>query len=368
MSDTTTDNTTNITDNTTADPAASAEAAGLCYVSDEEPGYRRKKWGKGFTYEKPGGGRLGKKGKDKKVRARIDALAIPPAYTDVWICTSPDGHIQATGRDDRGRKQYIYHPKWREARERAKYDRMIAFGKTLPKIRERVARDMAQPGLPKDKVLAAVVELLETTLIRVGNAEYAEENASYGLTTIRKKHAEVSGQKVVFDFTGKSNKEWHVELKNKRLAKIVKECLETPGYELFKYIDEAGERHDVGADDVNDYLKRVTEEDFTAKDFRTWAGTVLTAVALQETEAGTEKESKKNVVAAIKRVAERLGNTPAVCRQSYVHPDVIDAYMEGSLPEVLKGDVSKTLQKVEGLNPEEASVWVFLQERLEKTK
>ena len=360
-----------MSDVSTQDPAASAEAAGLRYVTDDEPGYRRKKWGKGFTFETPDGGRLTKKGKDKEVRERIDALAIPPAYTDVWICASPDGHIQATGRDDRGRKQYIYHPKWREARERAKYDRMISFGETLPRIRKRVEQDMAQPGLSKDKVLAAVVELLETTLIRVGNAEYAEENASYGLTTIRKKHAEVSGQTVTFDFTGKSHKEWHVELKNKRLAKIVKECLETPGYELFKYIDEAGERHDVGADDVNDYLKRITERDFTAKDFRTWAGTVLTAVALQEMETGSETsetQAKKNVVAAIKRVAERLGNTPAVCRQSYVHPDVIDAYMEGSLAEVLKGDVSGALENAAGLNPEEASVWAFLQERLEKIK
>lgn len=345
------------------DPVASAQAAGLRYVSDVEPGYTRKPWGKGFTYLTPDGKTL----KDKNERKRIESLAIPPAYTDVWICTSPDGHILATGRDDRGRKQYIYHPDWREIRERAKFEHMLAFGEALPQIRERVKRDLAQPGLPKDKVLAAVVELLETTLIRVGNAEYAERNESYGLATIRKKHVEVDGKKVVFDFRGKSGQEWHVELKNKRIADIIQTCLETPGYELFKYFDEAGERHDVGSEDVNDYLKRVTGGDFTAKDFRTWAGTVLAAVALQESEsAENETKAKKNIVEAIKRVAEKLGNTPAVTRQSYVHPDVIDGYLEGSLPNVLNGSVKDDLKAVEGLEPEEAVVWAFLRERLEK--
>ena len=347
-----------------ADPEVSAQLAGLHYVHDDEPGILRKPWGKGFSYVKPDGSRV----TDKAEKEQLKSLAIPPAYTDVWICTSPKGHILATGRDDKGRKQYIYHPKWREVRDKAKYNRMIAFGEILPELRQRVEKDMAQPGLGRDKVLATVVKLLETTLIRVGNAQYAQNNESYGLTTIRKKHVEVHGNTVTFDFTGKSGKEWHIELEDERIAAIISECEDTPGYELFKYFDENGERVDVESAHVNEYLHRISGQEITAKDFRTWAGTVLAALALEEFEAfDSETQAKKNVVRAIERVAKQLGNTPTIARQSYVHPQVIDAYMDGSLRESLKQRAEKKLKKLRGLQPEEAAVLAFLKARLEES-
>jgi len=346
-----------------ADPEASAKAAGLHYVHDDEPGIRRQKRGKGFSYLKPDGSRV----TDKGERERIQKLAIPPAYTDVWICTSPKGHIQATGRDEGGRKQYVYHPRWREVRDKLKYSRIIAFGERLPSLRERVSRDLAGSGLPRDRVLAAVVKLLETTLIRVGNAEYARTNDSYGLTTLRKKHVEVEDDTITFEFTGKSGQDWHVEVEDAKLAEVVKACEDTPGYELFKYFDESGERQDVGSADVNDYLRRISGEDVTAKDFRTWAGTVLAALALQEFEAfDSETQAKKNIVRAIERVAKQLGNTPTICRQAYIHPEVIDAYLEGSLVESLKQRAEQKLKELKGLRPEEAAVLAFLKARLER--
>lgn len=346
-----------------SDPEASAELAGLHYVHDDEPGVVRKRHGRGFTYLKPDGSRLAD-GPEKK---RIKSLAIPPAYTDVWICTSPKGHILATGRDDKGRKQYIYHPKWREVRDETKYARMIAFGELLPELRKRVEADMSGPGLRRDKVLATVVKLLETTLIRVGNTQYAQRNESYGLTTIRKKHVDIDDDTITFEFTGKSGKDWHIELEDERIAEVVSACEDVPGYELFKYFDENGERVDVESAHVNDYLQRVSGEDITAKDFRTWAGTVLAALALEEFEAfDSETQAKKNVVQAIERVAKQLGNTPTIARQSYVHPQIIDAYLEGSLRESLRKRAEKKLKKLRGLEPEEAAVLAFLKGRLEE--
>ncbi len=347
------------------DPEVSAKLARLHYVHDDEPGIRRKPWGKGFTYLKPDGSRL----TDKEEKARIKSLAVPPAYTDVWICTSPRGHILATGRDDRGRKQYIYHPEWRKVRDETKYNRMVAFGEILPKLRHRIDEDMAQPGLGRDKVLATVVKLLETTLIRVGNAQYAQENESYGLTTIRKKHVEVDDDTVTFEFVGKGGKDWHIELEDERIAEIVSACEDVPGYELFKYFDEDGERVDVESAHVNEYLQRISGQEITAKDFRTWAGTVLAALALEEFEAfDSETQAKKNVVRAIERVAQHLGNTPSIARQSYVHPQIIDAYLEGSLRESLRKRAEKKLKKLRGLEPEEAAVLAFLKSRLEEAK
>lgn len=300
----------------------------------------------------------GKPIKDKDELARIKSLAIPPAWTDVWICPSPRGHIQATGRDDKGRKQYKYHPKWREVRDGNKYERILAFADALPTIGEHTARDLSKHGLPREKVLATVAQLLDTTLIRVGNREYAKENNSFGLTTMRKRHVDVDGAAIRFHFLGKSGKEHDVDIRDRRLAGIVKRCLEMPGYELFKYIDEDGERHDIESGDVNDYLREITGQDFTAKDFRTWAGTVLAAQALQEFEKfDSEAAAKKNVVAAIETVAKRLGNTPAICRKCYVHPVVLDSYLEGSLVEMLRERVDEELSESIGdLEPEEAAV------------
>lgn len=340
------------------DPAATAKAAGLRYVLDDEPGYARKRWGRGFTYLTPAGEHL----KDEKELQRVRALAIPPAWREVWVCTSPKGHLQATGRDEQGRKQYLYHPRWREARDEAKYAHMITFAERLPAIRARVQRDLSLPGLPRDKVLAAVVRLLETSHIRVGNDEYARNNDAYGLTTIRKKHVDVEGATVSFDFQGKSGKPWHVEVKDQRLAQIIRDCQETPGYELFKYFDDADERQDVKAADVNEYLRRVSGAEITAKDFRTWTGTVLAVRALSAFEAAeSERQAKKNLSAAIKEVAEHLGNTPAICRQSYIHPRVMSAYLEGELDLC----VASTADQRTDLSEEEAAVLAFLKAQLE---
>jgi DNA topoisomerase I len=310
------------------DPVQSAKAAGLRYVSDTKPGIQRKRHGKSFRYIDADGAPI----RDKDTLARIKSLVIPPAWTDVWICPNPNGHLQATGRDARGRKQSRYHPRWREIRDETKYSRMKIFGELLPGIRQRVERDLALAGLPREKILATIVRLLETTFIRVGNAEYARENHSYGLTTMRTRHVDVNGSKVRFHFKGKSGKQHSIDLNDRRLARIVKRCLDLPGYELFQYLDENGEHHTVDSADVNDYLREITGQNFTAKDFRTWAGSVLACTVLREFEAfASETEAKRNVVRAIEAVAARLGNTPTVCRKCYVHPAVLECYLGGTM-------------------------------------
>src|SRR5438270_11149276 len=310
------------------DPAASAQAAGLHYVSDLGPGLRRKRIGKGFAYLTSGGSPI----RDPDTLRRIKRLAIPPAWTDVWISGDPQGHLQATGRDARGRKQYRYHARWREVRDAVKYDRMLAFAEALPRIREQTDRDLQLGGMPREKVLATIVRLLEETRIRVGNEEYRKENGSFGLTTLRDRHVDVIGAQVRFNFKGKSGKQYKVKLQDRRLARIVKRLQEVPGQELFTYLDDDGEAHAVQSDDVNDYLREITGDDFTAKDFRTWAGTILAARFFREAEAEPETNgAKKELVRAIARVAEELGNTPAVCKKCYIHPAVIAAYLAGGL-------------------------------------
>jgi DNA topoisomerase-1 len=312
------------------DPAESAKMAGLRYVSDTIPGIRRRRAGKGFYYVDAEGKRV----REKETLSRIKSLVIPPAWTGVWICPNPKGHLQATGRDARGRKQSRYHPRWREVRDETKYERMMIFGVALPMIRERVEQDLGLQGLPRPKVLATIVRLMETTLIRVGNEEYARQNGSYGLTTLRNKHVNVEGATVTFHFQGKSRVEHTVDITDRRLARIVRRCHDIPGYELFQYVDKDETRHSVDSADVNEYLREISGEDFTAKDFRTWAGSVLACELLWDLEKfDSETEAKRNVVKAIKQVAARLGNTPSVCRKCYVHPVVLDSYMSGALME-----------------------------------
>lgn len=347
-----------------SDPAESAKAAGLRYVTDERPGIGRSRAGRGFSYRDASGALV----RDRDTLARIRSLALPPAWTDVWICPTANGHLQATGRDAKGRKQYRYHARWREVRDETKYWRMLAFSKALPTIRQRTSQDLGRPGLPKVKVLAAVVQLLEKTLIRVGNEEYARENGSFGLTTLRDKHAEVSGAKVRFEFRGKSGVRHSVEITDRRLARVVGQCRDIPGYELFQYVDENGERDTIDSADVNDYLREIAGDEFTAKDFRTWAGTVLAAMALHEFESfDSETQAKHNVVRAIERVAERLGNTPAVCRKCYVHPEIIDAYLDGETIRTVERRAEQMLEReLHDLDPEEAAVVALLQQRLKR--
>ena len=343
------------------DPVQSAKDAGLRYVSDEAPGIARRRKGSSFAYVGPDGRAV----KDVDTLERIRSLVIPPAWTDVWICPDPRGHIQAVGRDQRGRKQYRYHPRWREVRDETKYEKMISFVRALPHIRQRVNADLSKPGLPREKVLAAVIKLLETTLIRVGNDEYAEQNQSFGLTTLQDRHAKITGGTVRFRFRGKSGVRHDIDLDDPRIARIVRKCQELPGEELLQYVDADGNVRDIGSGDVNDYLREITGQSFTAKDFRTWAGTVLAARALQEfQQVDSQAQAKKNVVDAIEQVAMKLGNTRAVCRKCYVHPAVIDSYMDGSLLRHLGGEVKKLIQPLHRLEPEEAAVLVLLQKRL----
>jgi DNA topoisomerase-1 len=341
-----------------------ARSAHLRYVSDAERGFARRRRGKSFSYVRPNGAPL----RSLEALARIRALAIPPAWKDVWICPAPDGHIQATGRDARGRKQYRYHPRWREAQDQSKYDRIIAFAKALPKIRRAVARDLRKRGLPREKVLAAAVKLLETTLIRVGNEEYARDNHSFGLTTMHDEHVKLRGATLRFDFRGKHGVEHEIDLEDRQLAAIVHACRDLPGQELFQYLDAAGEVRDVDSGDVNGYLRKVSGEDFTAKDFRTWAGTALAAQALQEfRDFDSKAAAKRNVTKAIERVAERLGNTQAICRKCYVHPAIIEAYMDRSLVKTLKRQTEKELRgTLHRLSSEEAAVLALLQQRMEQ--
>ena len=346
------------------DPREAAREAGLRYVDDSKPGLRRKRNGKGFRYIDPKGAAV----RDPDEIARLKSLAIPPAYTDVWICPHPNGHIQATGRDEKGRKQYRYHPRFREAREASKFHRIMAFAEALPGIRQRIDADMGKRGLPREKVLATVVHLLETTLIRVGNDDYARSNKSYGLTTLRDPHVKIAGSEMRFRFKGKSGKEWSVSMRDRRVAKIVKACQDLPGQELFQYLDEDGERRDVTSSDVNAYLREITGEDFTAKDFRTWAGTVLAALALQEFEAfDNAAKAKKNLRAAIESVSSRLGNTPTICRKCYIHPQILDCYLEGGMLLQVKEAVEGELKNgLDTLRPEEAAVLSLLRGRLER--
>ena len=341
-----------------------ARSAGLRYVSDGERGFARRRHGKSFTYFRPNGEPL----RSPTTLARIRSLAIPPAWKDVWICSTAAGHLQATGRDARRRKQYRYHPRWRAAQDQNKYERIIAFAKALPKIRRAVARHLRKRGLPREKVLAAAVKLLETTLIRVGNEEYARDNHSFGLTTMHDKHVKLRRATIRFEFRGKHGVEHEIDLTDRRLAAIVHACRDLPGHELFQYVDETGEVRDVGSGDVNDYLRQISGEDFTAKDFRTWAGTALAAQALQEFEDFDSKAAaKRNITKAIERVAERLGNTQTICRKSYVHPAVIEAYMDRSLVKSLKRQAERELRgTLHRLSSEEAAVLALLQQRMEQ--
>jgi DNA topoisomerase-1 len=341
------------------DSLAAARAAGLTYSRDGMPGIRRVKAGRAFRY-------LDSRGRLVKPRhlKRIRSLVIPPAWTDVWICSDSRGHLQATGRDARGRKQYRYHPQWRQLRDGTKFERMTAFGSALPRIRRRTETDLRRPGLPRPKVLAAVVKLLEKTFIRVGNAEYARDNRSFGLTTMRDGHVRISGSRVRFIFTGKSGVEHELELDDRRLARIVRQCRDLPGQELFQYRDERGAVVDVGSADVNAYLKDVTGEDFTSKDFRTWAGTVLAATLLRGCEAADLARAKKNIVSAITEVAKRLGNTRAVARKSYVHPAVIDAYLDGSMRRTAR----RTARAVGRMTESEAVVLGLLRRRVARPR
>jgi DNA topoisomerase-1 len=348
-----------------ADPREAAESAGLVYVSDEDRGFRRERHGDGFDYFKANGDRI----TDDVTLERLRKLAIPPAWTEVWICPKANGHLQATGRDARGRKQYRYHPQFREVRESTKYEHMLEFARALPAIRAKLAGHMALRGLPREKVLATVVHLLETTLIRVGNDDYARENKSYGLTTLRNPHVKVEGSELRFQFKGKSGKMWRLQVKDRRIARIIRACQELPGQRLFQYRDEDGEVREVTSADVNAYLREITGRDITAKDFRTWAGTVMAALALRECEASaTQATQKKNLKEAIERVAARLGNTPTICRKCYIHPEVLNAYVEGALLLEVKDKVEKELREdVATLRPEEAAVLAMLEARLSRT-
>jgi DNA topoisomerase-1 len=348
---------------TLADSRAVARDAGLRHATDARPGITRRRAGKGWSYRDAEGTII----RDRETLARMRALAIPPAWTDVWICPWPNGHLQASGRDARGRKQYRYHTAWHDRRGTDKFDRMLAFAQALPRIRQRCDTDLAARGLPREKVLAAVVRLLELTLIRVGNDEYARLNRSFGLTTLRDRHATIDGTSVRFRFRGKSGRSHEVGLRDRRLATVVRRCQELPGQDLFQYVDAEGEVRDVASDDVNAYLREASGGDFTAKDFRTWAGTVLAYRALRALQPGTgERAAQRNVVEAIRQTADQLGNTPAVARGSYVHPAVLEAYLDGSLRGALVEAAEAQSTPPIGATPaEEAAVRALLRQRLE---
>ncbi len=347
---------------TNGEGRGSAREAGLRYTTDADPGFRRRRSGRGFRFEHPDGTRV----EDAATLRRIRGLAIPPAWTDVWISVDPRGHLQAVGRDARGRKQYRYHPDFRSARESDKFARLIEFGESLPRIRERVAEDLGRPGLPRDKVLALVVRLLETTLIRVGNEEYARLNRSFGLTTLRDRHARIEGSRVRFRFRGKSGRTHEVGLRDRRLAALVRRCQELPGQELFQYVDEDGEHRAISSEDVNEYLRSAAGLDITAKMFRTWAATVLAVRALRRgATPATERAARREVVSAMREIADRLGNTPTVARQSYVHPAVVDAYLSGSIGAALVEAASERPEPPPGPAPEEeADTLALLREGL----
>ncbi|HVB89059.1 MAG TPA: DNA topoisomerase IB [Beijerinckiaceae bacterium] len=340
----------------------SAEHAGLVYVSDDQPGITRRKSGAGFAYYDPTGALI----RDEKLLERVRSLAVPPAYTDVWICPKANGHIQATGRDARGRKQYRYHPRWTQIRDQTKYEHMLSFAAALPALRARIRADMARRGLPREKVLATVVNLLEKTLIRIGNEDYAKDNRSYGLTTLRNRHVAVDKNELRFEFKGKSGKLWRLRVKDRRIARIIRACQDLPGQHLFQYLAEEGLRHAIDSSDVNAYLREATGRDITAKDFRTWAGTVLAAMALSEFQSfDNQAHAKKNVKAAIERVAARLGNTATICRKCYVHPAVVASYLDGEMLQDVKAEIETELRDdLDSLSPQEAAVLGLLEKRV----
>ncbi|RON52319.1 DNA topoisomerase [Pseudomonas frederiksbergensis] len=323
----------------------------LHYVDDTQPGITRRKLRGKFCYFDPAGQRI----TDPDEIKRINALAVPPAYVDVWISADPRGHLQATGRDARGRKQYRYHARWREVRDADKYSRLRDFGLALPKLRKQLEALLAAPGFSRDKVMATVITLLDATLIRVGNTQYARDNRSYGLTTLRSRHVEVNGSAILFQFRGKSGVEHQITVKDRRLARIIKRCLEIPGQNLFQYLDENGERHTVSSSDVNAYLQTLTGADFTAKDYRTWAGSALALSVLRELQWEPESDAKRHVVEMVKNVAKQLGNTPAVCRKCYIHPAVLDGFLLGALAQLPRPRVRK------GLRAEEVGLAIFLE-------
>ncbi|CAM3281532.1 DNA topoisomerase IB [Paracoccus nototheniae] len=342
------------------DPEDAAISAGLVYVNEDMAGITRIRAGKGFSYRDTDGRRI----TDRATRKRLAALAVPPAYTDVWICPHPQGHILATGRDAKGRKQYRYHPDFRELRDGSKYDRMLDFARGLPKLRRQVDEDMARRGLPPEKVLATIVYLLENTMIRVGNATYAKANKSHGLTTLRARHVTLTGNQVRFRFKGKSGKDWDLGLRDRRVARIIRAVQDLPGQHLFQYLDDEGQRHQVTSTEVNAYLRAVSGRNITAKDFRTWTSTVLAAIALSEFEkADSEAAAKRNVRDAIETVAARLGNTPTICRKCYVHPQIIDGYLADELKLELQDEIAEALSH-DDLRPEEKQVLTFLKKRL----
>lgn len=344
------------------DPVESAKAAGLRYVSDLKPGIHRARHGKTFRYTTADDKPL----RDADTLARIKSLVIPPAWTDVWICSQANGHLQATGRDARHRKQSRYHPRWREVRDETKYERMTLFADALPIIRKRIDHDLNLPGLPREKILATIVALMESTLIRVGNEEYARENKSYGLTTMRNRHVEVKGSNITFTFKGKSRVHHTVNLQDRRLARIVSRCSDIPGYELFQYLDPDGTHHSVDSSDVNQYLQEITGQHFTAKDFRTWAGSVLTCELLTTLEPfSSATEAKRNIVAAVKSVASKLGNTPSVCRKCYIHPAVLEHYLNGTTLTATKRKLDKEIAAHQhSLRQEEQALVTLLQQRM----
>jgi DNA topoisomerase-1 len=323
----------------------------LHYVDDTQPGITRRKLRGKFCYFEPSGQRI----VDPEEIQRINALAVPPAYTNVWICPDPRGHLQATGRDARGRKQYRYHPRWREVRDTDKYSRLRDFGLALPKLRKQLEALLAAPGFSRDKVMATVITLLDATLIRVGNAQYARDNRSYGLTTLRNRHVEINGSAILFQFRGKSGIEHQITVKDRRLARIVKRCQEIPGQNLFQYLDENGERHTITSADVNTYLQTLTGADFTAKDYRTWAGSALALAVLRELEWQPESQAKQHVVAMVKEVSRQLGNTPAVCRKCYIHPAVLEGFSLGALAQLPRPRMRK------GLRAEEVALAMLLE-------
>lgn len=350
------------------DATVAAKQAGLRYVNDRSPGIQRVsvlKQGKpAFRYLAADGKRLSGKASEALL-ARIKSLVIPPAWTDVWICPWENGHIQVTARDARGRKQYRYHPQWRAVRDEAKYGHLLQFGPALPLIRDAIHKALAKPGLSREKVLAAVISLLESTHIRVGNEEYARSNNSFGLTTLKNRHVQIKGTSIAFEFRGKSGVKHAVSLRDARLSRIIRHMRELPGQELFQYLDEDGNRHAIDSSDVNDYLRNIAGDSYTAKDFRTWSGTLYAARALQELgPAESDAEAKKNIVNAIAQVAKKLGNTPAICRKCYVHPDVLQAYMEGRLCDEWKACASVAANSPTSLQKEEAILLKFLALRL----
>jgi DNA topoisomerase-1 len=341
---------------------AAAKLAKLRHVSDDMPGITRHKARNGFDYRFPDGELV----RDIETLKRIRSLVIPPAWTAVWICPYPNGHIQATGRDKRGRKQYRYHPRWREVRDESKYGKMLIFSRVLPVIRERVDADLRRRGLSRERVLAAIVRLMEVTLFRIGNSEYARANKSYGLTTLRDRHVAIEGDRIHLSFRGKRGIRHETDINDRRLARIIRDCRDLPGYELFQYLDEERNLHTIDSADVNDYLREISGEEITAKDFRTWAATNLAALALQEFEMfDTEAKKKHAVVRAVERVAKHLGNTPAICRRCYVHPAIFEGYLDGTLLTTLRDQTRTYLaENITGLSAEEAAVTAFLSLRL----